>query len=80
MEERQLVGVAPCWGCREPFAFDPDTVPCIPIDPESGLPPDLGGNPQTAVKQPICPQCVREFNALRRAAGQTLLWKEDDSA
>lgn len=55
-----LVAFAPCWGCRETFTFDPDTVSSIPIDPETGLPPGIGGtDPQQAVKQPLCPQCVK---------------------
>jgi hypothetical protein len=36
-----LVGIDRCYGCGQLFAFSPYTVPSIPIDPTTNLPPDL---------------------------------------
>jgi hypothetical protein len=65
----QIVGIGPCVGCRDVFAFDPDTVPSIPIDPQTGLPPDLGGDPARAVRRPICPGCLELANIEPRRRG-----------
>ncbi|MGH3540779.1 MAG: hypothetical protein ACRDTO_00140 [Mycobacterium sp.] len=66
-----VVAIAPCFACGNPFAFNPDTVPSCPVDPLTGLPPDLGGDQYRAVRQPICPHCRREANPRRVAAGLT---------
>lgn len=64
-----LVAIAPCVGCARPFAFDPDTVPSVPIDPVTRLSPDLGGDPARAVRQPVCLACRLAANPARLAAG-----------
>lgn len=43
-----MLGAAPCFMCKHPFWFDPDRVTSASIDPETGLPPDLGGDPRRA--------------------------------
>lgn len=75
-----------CWGCGTQFWFDPDKVPSITIDPDTGVPPDV--DPETraplpqprqvqrTVQSPVCPRCVRSFNAARRAAGLPTPWAE----
>lgn len=61
-----MVAVGACWSCGQPFGFDPDAVPSIPIDPDTNLPPDIGDtDPERAVKQPICPVCIDEANRQR---------------
>lgn len=80
------IGLSPCWLCKRVFEFDLDTVPSIIIDPATDLPPDLDADstqvvPDPAavarsVKQPICPRCVRGFNARRRELGLPVVWAE----
>jgi hypothetical protein len=66
----RLIALGPCFVCGGPFAFDPDTVASIPIDPATGLPPDLGHtDPANAVNRPVCPSCVTLANAARKARG-----------
>ena len=57
MTAPELLGIAPCFMCKQPFAFDPDRVTSISIDPVTGLPPDLGGDPGRARREPLCPPC-----------------------
>lgn len=66
-----------CFACKRPFDFDPDSVPSVPIDPVTGLPPDLGGDPERARREPICPSCARSANVRRRKAGQALFDERD---
>lgn len=61
-----MAAYSACIGCRRTFCYDPHTVPSIPVDPVTGLPPDLGGDPQRARREPICPQCCRAANVMRR--------------
>ena len=61
-----------CWACKQPFTFHPHKVPSIPIDHEvgaHGLPPDMGGDPSRAVREPICEDCFNLANEIRRARG-----------
>ena len=54
-----LVAVGPCGLCGRPFAFDPATVPAMRLDPDTGLPPDVGGtDAAAAVAHPLCEGCV----------------------
>lgn len=39
-----------CYGCNEPFSFNPERVPSIPID---------------GVRQPVCQRCVDRVNPTR---------------
>lgn len=61
--------LGPCWTCKQLFQYDPDTVPSVPIDPVTGLAPDLGGDPDRARREPICPACVARINPQRAARG-----------
>lgn len=74
-----MVVIGPCFSCQNPFMFDVDRVQSIPIDPETGTPPDMGGDPARAVRQPICPTCCRTANVERRQQGLPL-WDETDTA
>lgn len=72
-----LVAAGPCGLCGARFTFDPETVPSIMLDMSTGLPPDVGGTPmEQGVAKPVCPACVKEFNAARRAAGLPVIWRE----
>lgn len=73
-----VIAYGPCGACKNPFSFDPGSVPSLPIDPVTGLPPDMGGDPERAIRQPICPSCCARANVGRRKAGQPL-WDETDS-
>ena len=73
MSEQQLIAFGPCWSCKQPFAFDPDLVPSLPVDPVTNLPSDMGGDASRCVRQPICADCVEIANENRRAAGRELI-------
>ena len=62
-----------CFSCRRPFTFNPYLVPSIPIDPETGRPPDMGGDASRARREPVCPDCIGRANAIRRADGRPLI-------
>lgn len=62
-----------CWSCGKVFGCNPGKVPSIPIDPETNLPPDMGGDPDRAELQPVCPSCVTAANERRRARGLPLI-------
>lgn len=71
MPERREVYLANCCACGDPFSFfDPDRVPSVVIDPVTGLPPDMGGDPTRAQKTPICPPCFGQVERKRKAAGK----------
>lgn len=55
-----------CYACERVFSHDADTVATLPVDPRTGLPPDVGGTPpERAVMRLICPECMAEVNALK---------------
>jgi hypothetical protein len=64
-----FVAAGPCFLCGRIFTFAPDLVPSVPIDPETDLPPDLGGDASRAISQPLCEQCVALVNPKRVALG-----------
>ncbi|MBO0729903.1 MAG: hypothetical protein J2P57_11640 [Acidimicrobiaceae bacterium] len=66
------LAIGPCWSCRRPFEFNPELVPSVPIDPETGQPPDVDPRPggyERAVRQPLCRECVDLINRQRRQRG-----------
>lgn len=68
-----LTAYARCWGCGMPFFFDPDLVCSLPIDPETNLPADLGGDPERVVREAICLECVVAANIKRLGEGRELI-------
>lgn len=62
-----------CFGCKSPFLFSAETVLSIPIDPETNLPPDMGGDPERAEKEPLCNSCGSRINENRKRQGLTVL-------
>lgn len=75
-----VVAIGPCWFCKKPFPFDPDEVPSISIDPQTGHPPDIPpqaeGGYERAQTEPICDPCARRGNQVRREAGLPMAWPE----
>jgi hypothetical protein len=63
--------------CRTPFAYHPDLVASVQVDPQTGQPPDLGGDPERAVREPLCPRCCRLANPLRAQRGLEPLDERD---
>lgn len=53
----------PCYGCGQVFGFNPDLVPSIRIDA------DTGEVAPTGVRQPVCGMCVARANPARAANG-----------
>jgi len=49
-----VFAVAPCFGCKQLFSFDPHLVPSIPIK---------------GSREPICQACVDLANPIRAANG-----------
>jgi hypothetical protein len=72
-----MVVFGACFMCGQPFSFDADRVTSVPIDPVTGKPPDLGGDPERARKEPICPPCCRRANVIRAQNGLELLDERD---
>lgn len=72
-----MSATSPCVRCHVPFMYDPEKVPSIPVDPETNLPPDLGGDADKAVKMPICPGCCTAVNPERRRRGLRLFPEGD---
>lgn len=62
--------IGTCFGCKRRFAFNPHRVPSIPIDPVTGLPPDMGGDASRAEREPICRDCFELANVARVARGE----------
>jgi hypothetical protein len=55
-----------CYACERVFTEDADTVATVPVDPRTGLPPDVGGTPpERAVVRLICAGCMAEVKALK---------------
>lgn len=77
-----VTGMASCVSCGQLFMFCPECVASLPIDPQTGLPPDLAadGTPQQpdpaavvrAERRPLCENCegviARRLGIERRAA------------
>lgn len=61
--------LGPCFVCGQPFTFNPTLVPSVPIDPVTKRPPDLGGDPERARREPVCASCVERANVLRERNG-----------
>jgi hypothetical protein len=59
-----------CFACGRAFTFNPHRVPSIPIDPVTRRPPDMGGDPARARREPICETCFDRANELRVARGE----------
>lgn len=58
-----VLATFPCYVCDAPFAFDPETVPSVPVDPTTRQ-PALDGT-----LLPVCPPCVQWITEERRARG-----------
>jgi len=79
MPPAEMIAFGPCWACGTRFAFDPDKVTSVLIDPQTRLAPDLGGDPRRARREPLCPPCCVAANRYRRANGLELLDETDTS-
>lgn len=85
-----MIAFGPCCVCGNVFSFNPDQVPSILMDPETGRPPDVDENghptqpsPEAAaraVKRPYCPVCAKALNTERRARGEEPIFDETDTA
>ena len=64
-----MIGIGKCFIGKHPFGFDPDKVCTVPIDPVTGLTPDLGGDASRAVKEVVCAYHMRQVNEQRRQRG-----------
>jgi hypothetical protein len=64
-----IMAYGPCFCCGVPFWFDPDSVPSLFVDPVTGKAPDMGGNPERAVREPVCIPCRELANPVRITAG-----------
>ena len=88
-----LIAMAPCHVHGGVFAFDPDQVQSVLIDPETGRPPDvdeagylLPPDPSQAeriarsVRRPICPACCKMLNEAARLRGLPAHFDETDTS
>jgi len=72
-----LFAIDVCCLCHSGFSFNPETVPVLLIDPDTGLPPDVHpaeGGFDRAHKRPVCPECVKHFNEERAKRGLSPAW------
>jgi hypothetical protein len=63
----------PCFVCKRVFSYNPNHVPSIYIDPQTGLPPDVEPQPggyERARREPLCLACVTVGNRDRVAQGK----------
>lgn len=77
MGEGRLIAFGSCYGCGDRFAYDPDTVTSVFVDPVTRRPPDVDENgrrqpidreaAERAVRCPICPTCTALVVGRRRA-------------
>lgn len=75
MGEGGIIAMGACFGCRQPFSFDPAEVPSVVVDPSTGAPvPQEGPAPEGAFKAPLCDPCVDRVEALRRKMGLPAAW------
>lgn len=79
-----IFAVDVCYVHGEPFTFDPVSVVTVPIDPQTGLPPDVDADLQPvpspdpdavarSVWRPICDPCVQRANRQLAAQGRDLI-------
>lgn len=66
--------MGPCYVHKGYFWFDPDHVVSVPVDPETGMPPDVNPHPDgkgadRAILAPICDECVRKVNRVKIRTG-----------
>ena len=64
----RTIAYGPCYGCGLLFAFDPDRVTSILVDPHTGRPPNVDKHARRitpdpaalarAQRLPLCPGCV----------------------
>jgi hypothetical protein len=62
MSEPGYFALGLCWSCGQPFTFNPELVPSIPIGADGQPAPD-------GTRQPICRACVTLANTRRPAEG-----------
>jgi hypothetical protein len=90
MSEPVTAALGPCFVHGGIFAFDPDRVPTVLVDPETGRPLDVDaagrlcepppGALGRSQKRPYCPGCAKAMNAVRAAWGQSRIFDETDTA
>lgn len=73
VDEPGYFAMSPCWSCGRVFTFNPNLVPSIPIDLDTGK-VAAGG-----VRQPICRACAELANRYRAEHGLPL-WSVSDAA
>jgi hypothetical protein len=89
-EPAVTVALGPCFVHGGIFAFDPDRVPTVLIDPVTERPVDVDehGNrfePSAGAlarvrKAPYCPVCARALNVMREEQGLPPFFDETDTA
>lgn len=82
--------LGPCAVHGGMFAYDPDRVPVVLIDPATGRPPDVDeaghrrepepGAVERSVTRPYCPPCAVRLNSAARAMGLDANFDETDTA
>ncbi len=77
MIDDPVFAMGPCYICKTVFPFDPQRVPSVWINPETGKILDDGAdttNPDTAMRVPLCPDDVVKINEGRKRRGLAPHW------
>lgn len=69
LREERITAVGSCYGCSRRFRFDPDRVPSVYVDPDTGLPPEADADPTSLQRRVICPTCAGKVIAVRSGGG-----------
>ncbi len=67
----RIVALGVCYACGTGFTFDAETVCSVYVDPQTNLPPDVGGtDPANARKLPLCDPCVDRIEQVWKDQGK----------
>lgn len=90
MAEPEVIALGQCCVHGGLFEFDPDRVPSVLVDPETGLPPDVNEAGQyreptaealaRSRREPYCPACARGLNAEAARRSLPARFDETDTA
>jgi len=61
-----MKAIGRCYSGRHAFTYDPDTVDTVMVNPATGRILKPGEDPEGAVKELVCPQCLFIMDTYRK--------------